>query len=76
MLLDPRVAPFRDVFSTYELLAYLSYRVPKLGYRCLELAATRRYPRGDLPTKIIGIRGNLAVLATLFRACLGRYNPT
>jgi glycosyltransferase involved in cell wall biosynthesis len=75
MLLDPRVAPFRDVFSTYELLAYLSYRVPRLGYRCLELATTRRYPEGEVPTKISSVHGNLAVLRALFNACLGRYDP-
>jgi len=75
MLLDPKVAPFRDIFSTYELLAYLSYRVPKLGYRCVELATTRRYPKGEIPTKISSVRGNLSVLQILFRVCLGTYNP-
>lgn len=75
MLLDPRVAPFRDVFVTYELLAYLSHRVPCLGYRCIELATARRYPEGEVPTKISSVRGNLAVLLVLFRACLGRYDP-
>lgn len=75
MLLDPRVAPFRDVFNTYELLAYLSYRAPKLGYRCLELATTRRYPKGEVPTKISSVRGNLSVLQVLFKACFGAYNP-
>lgn len=76
MLLDNKVAPFRDVFLTYELLAYLSYRVPKLGYRCIELPTVRRYPAtGDVPTKISGIKGNLSVLQTLFLACFGAYNP-
>lgn len=75
MLLDPRVAPFRDVFSTYELLAYLSYRAPKLGYRCLELPTVRRYPKGEVPTKISAVKGNLSVLEVLFRACFGAYNP-
>jgi dolichol-phosphate mannosyltransferase len=76
MLLDPGVAPFRDVFTTYELLAYLSYRVPKLGYRCIELPTTRRYPAtGDVPTKISSVRGNLSVLMILLRACLGLYSP-
>ncbi|UUZ47154.1 hypothetical protein LP420_27115 [Massilia sp. B-10] len=37
MLSDPRVAPFREVFASYELLAYLSLRVPQLGFRCIEL---------------------------------------
>ena len=76
LLLDPQVAPFRDIFLTYELLAYLSYRAPKLGYRCLELPTTRGYPAtGQIPTKISSIQGNLAVLAILINACRGRYDP-
>lgn len=74
MLLDPRLAPFRDVFQTYELLAYLSYRVPRLGYRCLEIPTTRRYPKGEVPTKISTFKGNLLVLRILFRVCFGAYN--
>lgn len=75
MLLDARIAPFRDVFSSYELLAYFSYRIPKLGYRCVELPTVRRYPiSGDVPTKISGIKGNWSVLLVLFRACFGAYN--
>lgn len=74
MLLDPKLAPFRDVFSNYELLAYLSYRAPKLGYRCLELPTARRYPKGEVPTKISSVRGNLAVFQVLVRACFGKYN--
>lgn len=75
MLLDARVAPFRDEFVTYELLAYLSYRVPRLEFRCLEWPTARRYPQGEVPTKISSVRGNLRVLGILFRACLGCYNP-
>jgi dolichol-phosphate mannosyltransferase len=75
MLLDPRIAPFREIFSSYELLAYLSHRVPRLGYRCMELPTIRRYPKGEVPTKISNVRGNLAVLGVLLNACLGRYDP-
>ena len=75
MLLDPRIAPFRDVFSGYELLAYLSHQVPRLSYRCIELGTSRRYPKGEVPTKISSVRGNWAVLQVLFNACFGRYNP-
>lgn len=75
-LLDPRVAPFRDVFLTYELLAYLSYRAPRLGYKCIELPTIRRYPKGEIPTKISSFRGNLSVFKILIRACLGKYNVT
>ncbi len=74
LLLDARIAPFRDIFSTYELLAYLSYRAPKLGFCCLELASVRRYPKGEIPTKISALKGNLSVLLILFYACIGKYN--
>lgn len=74
VLLDPKISPFRDVFMTYELLAYLSYRVPKLGYVCKELPTVRRYPVGETPTKIRGFKGNLMVLSILLRACAGKYN--
>lgn len=75
LLLDPELAIFRDVFITYELLAYLSYRAPKLGYSCTELATVRRYPKGEVPTKINGIKGNLSVLLVLLKTCIGNYNP-
>ncbi len=75
MMVDERIAMFRDIFTTYELLAYLSYRAPKLGYKCVELPTIRRYPKGEVPTKISSVRGNLSVLGVLFSACLGRYNP-
>lgn len=74
MLLDSKVSIFRDVFSTYELLAYLSYRAPKLGFKCQEIATVRKYPKGEVPTKISSVRGNLSVLSILFSACLGKYD--
>ncbi|RIX48509.1 MAG: glycosyltransferase family 2 protein [Rhodocyclales bacterium GT-UBC] len=76
VLLDPRVAPFRDVFVAYELLAYLSYRVPKLGYTCIELPSTRRYPKGEVPTKISHFKGNFSILKVLVHSCFGLYNPS
>lgn len=75
MLLDNRIEPFREVFMAYELLAYLSYRAPKLGYRCIEIPTIRRYPRGEVPTKISAVKGNLSVLKVLLNACSGSYNP-
>jgi dolichol-phosphate mannosyltransferase len=74
MLLDPRVAPFRDVFCSYELLAYLSCRVPQLGFRCVEIGTIRRYPEGEIPTKISALSGNWSVFNILLRACWGSYN--
>lgn len=75
MLRDARVAPFRDIFRDYELLAYLSHQVPRLGYRCIELPTARRYPEGEVPTKISAVRGNWRVLTTLLKACAGSYGP-
>jgi glycosyltransferase involved in cell wall biosynthesis len=76
LLLDPRVAPFRDVFSRYELHYYLAIRAARLGYRVCEVPVARRYPpRGKVPTKISPLRGNLLILRTLFAACLGRFDP-
>ncbi len=76
LLTDPRVQPFRDVFTAYELHYYLAIRAARLGFRLLELPVTRRYPAsGKTPTKISPLRGNLLVLKTLFQACLGAYNP-
>jgi dolichol-phosphate mannosyltransferase len=76
LLEDPAVDIFRDVFSTYELLAYLNYRAPRLGYRCVELPTARRYPKGEkTPTKIAPFRGEFDLLATLAKVCLGRFDP-
>ena len=74
MLLDSNIAPFRDLFKAYELLAYLSYRAPKLGFRCLELGTTRKYPKGSVPTKISPFKGPLFMLWVLFLSCSGAYN--
>lgn len=74
-LIDPQVDIFRDVFASYELLAYLSYRLPRLGYVCKEVPSARIYPEGAVPTKISSFRGNLEVLTVLFKAALGFYNP-
>lgn len=74
LLLDDSVAIFRDIFSEYELLAYLSYIAPKLGFRCIEIHSNRAYPEGKTPTKISLFSGNCKVLVTLFKACLGLYN--
>ncbi len=75
MLLDPNIAPFRDIFSTYELLAYLSYRAPKLGWKCIELPTIRRYPFDSIPTKISTLKGNWSIFKILILTIIGLYNP-
>lgn len=73
---DPRVSPFRSVFSKYELHYYLAIRAGQLGFKVIETPVERVYPEsGPTPTKIKGFRGNLAILKTLRDACLGKFNP-
>lgn len=73
---DARVQPFRDVFSGYELLAYLSTRAGQLGLRCCEVPVARRYPANTpAPTKIRGMRGNFDLLRILFANARGCYLP-
>lgn len=75
-LSDERVAPLRDVFMTYELLAYLSVRATQLGYRACEIPVMRVYPRkGKTPTKISFFKGNSDLMKILFRNFRGVYAP-
>lgn len=76
LLLDPLIAPFRNIFSGYELHYYLAIRAVKLGYFVKELPVTRRYPnKGPIPTKISPIKGNFLVMQTLLKACLHQFDP-
>lgn len=75
-LLDLQVQPFRDIFNLYELLAYLSVKAPRLGYKTKEIPVKRVYPSdGIVPTKISHFRGNLILLKTLVNLFTGAYNP-
>lgn len=75
-LRDDRVQPFRDIFMTYELLAYLSVRATQIGYRACEVPVTRAYPkRGKVPTKISFFKGNSELIMILFQNAAGYYKP-
>lgn len=76
LLLAPEIRPFRHVFSTYELIAYLSVSAPRRGFRVKEIPVTRQYPaHGKTPTKISGLRGNLLLLRILFKTLTGAFDP-
>ena len=75
-LKHPKVQPLRDIFVTYELLAYLSVRASQLGLLTGEVPVIREYPKtGKTPTKISPIKGNLNLLKILFRLWRGAFNP-
>ncbi len=75
-LTDPKVQPLREVFVTYELLAYLSVRATQIGMKACEIPVTRAYPKaGKVPTKISFFKGNLELMKILLKAAGGVYNP-
>jgi len=71
----PDVQPFRDIFMTYELLAYLSVKASRLGLKTCEIPVTREYPKNEKnPTKIKGFHGNNQLLKILFANARGKYD--
>lgn len=75
-LTDKRVKPLRDIFMTYELLAYLSVRASQIGMKVCEIPVTREYPEsGKTPTKISFIKGNSELMSILLKNAMGEYKP-
>lgn len=75
-LTNKDVQPFRDIFVTYELLAYLSVKASQLGLKVGEVPVERVYPKaGKTPTKISFFKGNTGLLKILFKNLKGDYNP-
>ncbi len=74
-LTNDRVAPLRDIFVTYELLAYLSVRATQIGMKACEVPVTRRYPKtGKTPTKISFFKGNSELIKILVLNMLHKYD--
>ncbi|MBR2725718.1 glycosyltransferase family 2 protein [Candidatus Saccharibacteria bacterium] len=74
-LMNEAVQPMRDIFETYELLAYLSVRASQLGMKTCEVPVERAYPKkGKTPTKISPIKGNWELFRILFANLRGKYN--
>lgn len=69
------VKPFRDIFVTYELLAYLSVRASQLGLKVIEIPVERVYPKGKTPTKISFFKGNSGLMKILLSNLTGKYKP-
>jgi len=76
LLQNPEIQIFRDIFTSYELLAYIPIRSKQVGLNVIEVPVTRRYPIGlKTPTKIHGIRSQLKLLQILLACAIGKYNP-
>ena len=75
-LTHPKVQPFRPIFTTYELLAFLSVRASQLGLKVGEVPVERKYPEsGKVPTKISFFKGNFNLIKILITNLFGKYNP-
>lgn len=76
LLADPRVAVFRDVFDTYELLAYQPVQAARQGFQVTKVPVTRSYPtRQSRPTKIVGVGAHMSLLRILLDAARRAYRP-
>lgn len=72
----PKVQLFRNIFESYELLAYLSVRASQLGMSVCEIPVRRTYPKSEkIPTKISPITGNAKLIKILFENLRGKYKP-
>ncbi len=75
VLEDPRLDLFRDIFSSYELLYYMSAYIPRMSFKVEEIPVTRKYPGvGKTPTKI-KFGDKLRLLLGLFRISSGYFKP-
>lgn len=66
---DSRLDIFRDIFQTWELQWYMASRIPRLGYKTIEIP-----PKGPVVTKINWI-GNFRIIIQLIKVAVGFYNP-
>lgn len=74
VLQDTSLALFRHIFSSYEILFYMSIKIPRLGYKVEELPVTRAYPpSGKTPTKI-SFWGNFNIIFELLYLTVGKYD--
>ena len=72
---DEAVLPFRECFWGYELIYYLPIRACRKGFKVCEVPVFRGYPKGETPSKVGGIKGNLYQLSILYHCILEHYNP-
>lgn len=74
ILLDENINIFRNIFSGYELLFYMSVAVSKLGYKICEIPVSRIYHKNKkTPTKISFVE-NFNIIKILYNLNKGVYN--
>lgn len=74
ILLDKNINIFRNIFSGYELLFYMSVAVSKFGYKICEIPVSRIYPKNTkTPTKI-SFAESFNIIKILYKLNKGVYN--
>lgn len=74
ILLDENINVFRNIFSSYELLFYMSVAVSKSGYKICEIPVSRIYPKNTkTPTKI-SFAESFNIIKILYKLNKGVYN--
>jgi dolichol-phosphate mannosyltransferase len=75
LLKSPELNVFREIFDTYELLAFMPIAACRNNFLVCEVPVERSYPFGKkIPTKIIGVSSYFSLLKILIKAILGKYN--
>lgn len=73
-LLHSGVKPFRSIFVNYGLLFYMVIRCNRLKLSTKEIPVTRSYPKGKVPTKVVGLKA-ISIVTTCLKVALGMYSP-
>jgi len=74
-LLHPKVQPFRDVFVKYALNYYLAVRANQLGLLTREIPVSRRYPKGNVVSKMTSVRSQMDFAIEALKTSLGYFHP-
>lgn len=75
LILHPKLHLFRNIFDSYEILFYITARAIKLKLKSIEIPVSRKYPKGKVPTKIVGFKKMCNVLEIALKSSIGFYNP-
>lgn len=74
LIKSKKVGVFREIFQSYELLAYLPIAAGKHGFRTTEVGVSRSYPKNENPpTKISGFKGWIHLMIILIKSLIGSY---
>lgn len=75
LLENKDISLFRDIFPHYEILFYETVRSTQVGLKTIEIPVTRKYPLGQVPTKITGFKSNFNIIKEALKVSFGYYNP-